>query len=81
MGIIDQSLLDDWDRQQRSDERQSERRTVVQLPCCGSSIEVTATQMGQDQYITCPNKACGKRHLLTWGMNPTMRSESVLDVL
>lgn len=88
MGQIPTQLIDDWMRVQDSDYKQRERRTVVKLPCCGSAIEVTATQEGQDQFITCPNLHCpqrtqagGKRHMLTWGQRPTMRSEVPLDPL
>lgn len=75
MGRTPDWLLEDWARQQRTDEAQKDRRTVVQLPCCGSSYEVTATQQGQEQWITCPNKLCRKRNLLTWGTNPTIQQE------
>lgn len=81
MGQIPNHLLEEWLRVQESDHKQTERRTVVKLPCCGAGVEVTATQAGQDQYITCPNKDCGKRSLLTWGMRPQMRTEVPLDPL
>jgi len=88
MGQVPTHLIDDWMRQQDSDYKQREKFTVVKLPCCGSNVEVTATQEGQDQYITCPNRHCpertragGQRHLLTWGMRPKVKTEPKLDVL
>lgn len=77
MGQIPLSLLDDWDHQQRADFKQKDEYTIVKLPCCGSSIEV---KKAEDQYFTCPNRLCQKRHLLTWGMNPTLRPERELEL-
>ena len=79
MGQVNQTLLDDWLRVQDADYRQRERRTIVKLPCCGSSIEITADQEGFDQHIICPNHLCQKRHLLTWGIKPKIQSEVPLD--
>jgi hypothetical protein len=50
-----------------------EKHTVVQLPCCGTSYEVTDTTV--DNYITCPNPKCMKHHVLLSGLNPKIRSE------
>lgn len=75
MGRTPDWLMEAWALQQKTDDAQKDKRTVVKLPCCGSSIEVTATQLGQEQWITCPNRRCGKRHLLTWGMNSKLQSE------
>lgn len=72
MGQIPLDLTEGWDRQQRADYKQEDKYTVVKLPCCGTSVEV---EKAEDQYITCPNRFCGKRHLLTWGMDPKLRSE------
>jgi hypothetical protein len=77
MGLIDPLLLDDWDRKQHSDYQNSERHTVVQLPCCGTSIEVDPKD-GTDQYVTCPNIRCpkrtargGARHLIAFALRKT----------
>jgi hypothetical protein len=81
MGMIPELVLDDWDKQQHADYQQSRHYTVVQLPCCGTSIETEVTQEGQEQLITCPNRFCGKRHLLSWGLNPKIQSELQLPEL
>jgi hypothetical protein len=78
MGHLTPELAEQWLRQQEADEKQRQNTTIVKLPCCGSGIEVTAAQLGEDQWIVCPNQHCGKRHLLTWGMKPTIQSELII---
>lgn len=78
MGQIPTQLLEDWEQVQLQDWRQSLKVVVVNLPCCRSSIEITRLE---DQFIVCPNKLCGKRHFLTWSLNPKIHSESKFDML
>ncbi len=74
-GRTPQWLIDSWNQQQKADEKQSARTAVVKLPCCGSAVEVEGKG---EQWITCPNRLCGKRHMLAWGMKPQLRSEELL---
>lgn len=54
----------------KADERRSDARKVIKLPCCGTSVELRRTG---DQLIACPN--CGKRNAVTWGLQPTISTE------
>lgn len=81
MGVTNQLLLDDWDRQQHQDYAQKNKLTMVKLPCCGSAVEATPAQ--GEQWVMCPNKSCPKarelgrppRHHITWGHRTTIQSE------
>ena len=66
---------DDAIRRAMSD-KQNDDHVVVQLSCCGTSVEITERR---DQYLTCPT--CGKRHVLLWSLNPKLRSETDDDGL
>ena len=81
MGQVSELLLEDWQRQQEHDYKASHRVVAVTLTCCGAMIEVTATHTGEEQLITCPRKTCGKRHILLWGINPTLKSEQSVQGL
>lgn len=72
MGVISQDLLDQTEEHQKSMERGADNRTVVQLKCCGASVEVTRLE---EQVLICPNPECRKRHLLMWSLQPKIRSE------
>lgn len=78
MGQVSTLLLEDWQRFQVSEWLQSEKHTIIKLPCCGASIELLRLE---DQFVTCPNRLCGKRHMISWSLNPKVTSESKYDML
>lgn len=59
-------------------ERDHEKHTIAKLPCCGSSIEVTDPSV--DNYVQCPNKKCGKRHVILSGLSHKFKSEETQSV-
>lgn len=71
MGVVSQDLLDLWDMQVAADKKGSDKRTVIRLDCCGSSVEL---QRLEDQYITCPNIDCRKQHFVTWSLRPKIQT-------
>ncbi len=75
MGVVSQDLVDQWEQHQRDMERQQKKHTIIKLPCCGTSIEL---ERPEDQYITCPNRVCGKRHFLAWSLKPKLQSEQTI---
>lgn len=71
MGVVSQELLDQWEQYERADKKGSDKRTVIRLECCGSSIELLRPE---DQYVTCPNVKCRKQHLVIWSLRPKVQS-------
>lgn len=82
MGLTNPLDEADWDARQRADYARKQRMTVVQLPCCGTMLEIDPGQ-GGDQYVMCPNLKCPKRsahggcrHLITFALsNAKIQSE------
>lgn len=69
-----------WEEQARiaSDRlgKDHEHHTMAKLPCCGSAVEITDPT--KDTYVTCPNKLCGKRHMVVGDRNHKIVSEAPL---
>lgn len=62
--------LDDAKRVLEAQEKA--KHTVLKLPCCGTAIEIFKKQ---DMWVLCPNKKCGKKNIVTFGLAPHIRME------
>lgn len=56
-------------------EKDHEKHTVVKLPCCGSMLEILDPRV--DNYVTCPNKKCGRHSVVLSGLKHEVRTENV----
>lgn len=65
-----------YQKQLREDEARSRISKMLKLPCCGAMIEL---RRPGDQFVLCPNDKCMKRSLITWSLNPTIKTEGVHD--
>jgi hypothetical protein len=62
----------DWQARQRL-EADHEHHTMAKLPCCGSAVEIV--DPSKDNFVTCPNPACRKRHVVLSGLSHRIESE------